>query len=113
MADAALRPVTIEVERQAALRICWGSGDVSAVPLEVLRQACPCAACRTAREEASRTSLPIVPAADEQTEMSRVADVTLVGHYALRIRWGDGHETGIYDFRLLRALSTTSKSERI
>jgi DUF971 family protein len=27
-----------------------------------------------------------------------------VGNYALGLTWGDGHDTGIYSFRFLRAL---------
>jgi DUF971 family protein len=28
----------------------------------------------------------------------------LVGNYAIRFRWSDGHDTGIFDFRFLRSL---------
>jgi DUF971 family protein len=31
-----------------------------------------------------------------------IADVSIVGRYALNFRWSDGHETGIYSFRYLR-----------
>jgi DUF971 family protein len=30
--------------------------------------------------------------------------VALVGTYGIRIRWSDGHGTGIYTFEILRAL---------
>jgi len=32
------------------------------------------------------------------------ADLEPVGNYALRFTWGDGHNTGIYSFDLLRSL---------
>ena len=36
-----------------------------------------------------------------------------VGNYALRIHWSDGHNTGLYNFKHLRALdeARTSQSE--
>jgi DUF971 family protein len=33
-----------------------------------------------------------------------IGDIAIVGRYALTFRWSDGHETGIYSFRLLREL---------
>lgn len=34
----------------------------------------------------------------------QIADIAVVGRYALNFRWSDGHETGIYSFRYLREL---------
>ena len=36
--------------------------------------------------------------------MVTVDEAELVGRYALRIRWKDGHDSGVYDFALLRSL---------
>ena len=33
-----------------------------------------------------------------------IADLNIVGRYALNFRWSDGHETGIYSFKYLREL---------
>jgi DUF971 family protein len=33
-----------------------------------------------------------------------IADISIVGRYALNFRWSDAHETGIYSFRYLREL---------
>jgi len=45
-----------------------------------------------------------VQAAASDSEMATLADAELVGHYGLRLRWQDGHDTGIFEFRLLRQL---------
>ena len=37
--------------------------------------------------------------------MVTVRRAELVGNYALQIVWEDGHNTGLYDFGLLRRLS--------
>ena len=34
----------------------------------------------------------------------RVTKAKLVGNYAIQFTWSDGHDTGIFDFRLLRSL---------
>lgn len=39
-------------------------------------------------------------------EELRVADVTLVGQYALQIGFESGHNTGLYTFSYLRGLDT-------
>jgi len=36
------------------------------------------------------------------TEEIKVVDAQLVGNYALKIVWSDGHDSGIYSFRYLR-----------
>jgi DUF971 family protein len=42
--------------------------------------------------------------------MATIASAELVGNYAVRVRWADGHDTGIYDFALLRALGEAEAS---
>lgn len=80
--------------------IAWESGDHSTYTGERLRWACPCAECRGEAGAPGRlsrvTSLP-------EDEL-RIADVTLVGQYALQIGFESGHNTGLYTFRYLRDL---------
>ena len=103
--DPAIQPVDIEVVRGKNLRIRWSDGGLSAIPLTQLRKSCPCAACGTERDQAEQRALPIVQDSAAQQAMVAVANAELVGRYALRITWRDGHDTGIYDFALLRSLS--------
>ena len=42
--------------------------------------------------------------ADSISESIEIKDLSIVGRYALNFRWSDGHQTGIYSFRLLREL---------
>jgi DUF971 family protein len=106
MTDASTTPVTIELDRERELRVHWSDGIWCKYPLATLRRACPCAGCREARSGAPSSGLPVVQAAAGQREMATVADIAMVGRYALRITWSDGHSTGIYDFELLRSLCT-------
>lgn len=106
MSADGVQPVEFDVQRGVALRITWADGRRSAVPLAELRRACPCAGCRAERESPSPRSLPVVAGSEEQRRMVTVTGVELVGRYALRMRWADGHNTGLYDYALLRRLGT-------
>lgn len=67
-------------------------------PARMLRLACPCAMC--VDEFSGRPLLDPARIA----ESVRPEQVALVGTYGIRIRWSDGHGTGIYTFEILRAL---------
>ena len=105
-AGDAARPADLRLDRREGLFITWADGRKSHYSLEYLRKNCPCATCREEREQrAARPanqgmSLTILPA--NISKAVEFADAKLVGRYAMQIVWGDGHSTGIYDFRLLR-----------
>jgi DUF971 family protein len=101
-----LRPVEIELSRSAGLRVRWSDGAVTSVGLAVLRENCPCATCRDRRQQREKQQSPlrVIPGGAEVSQQIAVESAELVGNYALRIRWRDGHDTGIYSYGLLRAL---------
>ena len=82
------------------LLIAWEDGSQSRLGGRRLRWACPCAECRGEGGAPGRL--------DEARELAdpelRLADVVLVGQYALQIAFQSGHATGIYTFRHLRSL---------
>ncbi len=108
-ADDRFRPVDLHLDRKEGLTIRWADGRTSRYGLAYLRQHCPCATCRTKREEESAgpdrapLSLTVLPANIDRA--AAFADAKLRGNYAIQIIWADGHSTGIYDFRYLRAIS--------
>lgn len=100
----ATRPCELDLDRTAGLRILWSDGLEAAIALPVLRRNCPCATCRDEREKRAKNPLHVMPAVANPADAVTVDSAQLVGNYALRIRWRDGHDTGIYDFGLLRSL---------
>ena len=78
-----------------AITITWDDGHIGRYPARALRLACPCAACV---EEMSGA-----PLLDPATVPADVAPrgLELVGAYAIRIAWSDGHATGIYTYASL------------
>jgi DUF971 family protein len=83
------------------LRVTWDDGNVSEYAWEPLRRACMCAYCHG--EGAYKGEV------DESTtfseEQTTLKEVFPVGRYGLTPSWGDGHDTGIYTFKMLRRAS--------
>ena len=80
------------------LRVTWSDGHESVFEGRALRLACACANCIhewSGEKLLETTSVPDRVSAEE---------VELTGRYGIRIRWSDGHDTGIYTFDRLRAL---------
>ena len=93
-----IEPREIKQEGDSALRILWADDCVCRYSAAELRRACPCAQC--VNEWTGQRTLKPEAVSDELT----MADISIVGRYALNFRWSDGHETGIYSFRYLRDL---------
>jgi len=87
------------------LAIHWNDGEESYFGLELLRRACPCAACGGEPDVIGNISRPRVSFNEKSFQLT---GFDLVGGYALQPRWADGHSTGIYSFTYLRRLSQTS-----
>ncbi len=100
-----LPPREIELDRAGVLRITWADGQRSDLPLAEVRRACPCATCRQERQTRPATTLRVVAPTAAQADMVRAENIELVGQYAVRLTWKDGHATGIYEFASLRDLA--------
>lgn len=94
-----LPPVPLEIHKAAeGLEVTWDEGHRSFYPYRMLRLACRCASCR---EEV--TDRPLLDPSTVKPDV-RAQAVELVGSYAIKITWDDGHDTGIYTYEHLLAL---------
>ncbi len=91
-----MKPKQLKISEEKELIIKWEDNEESIIPLTKLRRLCPCASCITEKLHESKTFIPLF--LESQT---KVADLTLVGNYALQIKWKDGHSTGIYEYPYL------------
>ena len=96
------RDLKVKIGEQKLL-IDWADGQRSEFALGTLRKQCPCATCRTERETQSPNPLKILRSDPSNL---RVTDAKLVGNYAIQFTWSDGHNTGIFEYRFLRALAS-------
>jgi DUF971 family protein len=99
-----MRPVQIKKDSAAGeLRITWDDGKVSAIAIKLLRDECPCAGCKG--EVLFGKVYKPAPLTVFQEGMYKLVELKAVGQYAIQAVWGDGHDTGIYSWEYLRALS--------
>lgn len=104
----AVTPLKVRVKKTegSGVEIDWRDGHTSAWDFRWLRDACPCATCHEEREKSGRA--PGDPKAKTQTLLAmyeappRPVEVTPVGKYAVKFKWNDGHEAGIYSWDYLR-----------
>jgi DUF971 family protein len=94
----AIDPREIMQDGDAGLKITWADGHVCHYLAPALRRACPCAQC--VNEWTGQRMLKAEAVSDDLI----IANLALVGRYALNFVWSDRHETGIYSFRYLREL---------
>ena len=87
---------------EGALRIEWGDGHYTALPLAQLRAKCPCATCRELRDAPPDPFRVLT--ASEAAAVPDLVDIEPVGRYGLKPVWMDGHNTGIYTYEYLRSL---------
>ena len=100
--ETTLPPSAIRrVPEERALAIEWPDGLVRKLNLVALRAQCMCALCV---DEITGERIIDVEGIDPEIA---IADLKLVGNYALRIQWSDGHRHGLYTWPHLRQLCET------
>jgi len=89
-------PTEIRRVEDREVHVTWADDHRSVFANRTLRERCPCAACvhelTGERLLDPRTIRPDI----------RAEEIALVGRYAIRIRWSDGHATGLFTFQRLR-----------
>ncbi len=104
-----VRPTKLELAGDDRLRIEWSCGTIREYEFRQLRDACPCATCREQRNQPAEQGglLPVLSAAEAQP--LRILGMEPVGNYAYSIKFSDGHDTGIFQFDLLRELGVATQ----
>lgn len=112
-ADASVVPLELDLDRSRHLRIRWADGKLCVLPLALLRQNCPCATCRAEREARESNPLRVMKAPVDESMLVTASGAELVGRYALKLVWRDGHETGIFEFKMLRRLADAAAAKSL
>jgi len=98
-------PKRLHLDRERGLEIEWTDGRIDLLSIEHLRRNSPSADARELRAEIDRNPLAVLPSGAASGPL-RANGAELVGNYAVRILFSDGHSTGIYTWAYLRSLST-------
>jgi DUF971 family protein len=94
-----LSPKAIErLPAEQALLVQWHDGLERRLPLVPLRAQCMCARCV---DEITGERIVDIEGIDPAIS---IVSMQLVGNYALKILWSDGHDTGLYTWEHLRRL---------
>lgn len=104
---AMIAPRVVEPDEDAStLRITWADDHESAIPYQALRDHCPCAHCKHARDQ--QQPIFLVPGMS-----TRLLSWKRIGNYALNFSWGDSHTDGIFAYDYLRGLCPCGVCEPI
>lgn len=102
------QPRRIDLKKDEALTIEWADGAVSVYPIEKLRRLSPSADMRELRQQMQRDPLTILPSGAGGRVVA--TDAELVGNYAIRISFSDGHATGLYSWAYLRSIDEPDRA---
>lgn len=96
-------PRHLHLERDRGLDVEWTDGRRIHYPIAWLRRMSPSADARELRKEMNANPLTVLPASAASGPLTATA-IEPVGNYAIRIRFSDGHSSGIYSWQYLREI---------
>jgi DUF971 family protein len=106
------KSVKVNLTTGAGVDIEWNDGHVSHYAFVYLRDACPCALCNEERDKSGRhpgePPKPAPGALPMFKEKAKPVSAEGVGKYAIKFKWNDGHDLGIYSWHFLREVCPCS-----
>lgn len=98
-------PAKLDLKKDKGLTVQWADGTTSYYSILYLRRMSPSADMKQLREEMAKNPLTVLPSAAGGGGGTLVATgAELVGNYAIKITFSDGHDTGIYSWVYLRSI---------
>ena len=104
-------PRSLHLDRQRGLHVTFHDGTTTFLSLALLRRQSPSADARHEREAAARNPLHVLSPRAANAGPLSAQGAELVGNYAIRIRFSDGHDTGLYAWKLLRELAEAAPGD--
>jgi len=103
-----IKPEHLDIKRDRGMTLRWADGREVFYPVAFLRRLSPSAEQKKLLREMSSNPLNILPssAAASTGEPLRIVDAEFVGHYAIKLKFSDGHDTGIYSWEYLRLIES-------
>jgi DUF971 family protein len=104
-------PVHLDLKKDAGLTIEWSDGLRAFYPIGHLRRWSPSADMRELRKAMGRNPLTVLPSGGSGGAVLRATTAELIGNYAIRVEFSDGHRTGIYTWEYLRRIDPERMTE--
>jgi DUF971 family protein len=111
-------PTRLDLKKDKGLTVEWADGRTSYYSIVYLRKMSPSADARQLREEQAKNPLAVLPASAVRAMGNSgggplvALSAEMVGNYALKIVFSDGHETGIYSWAYLREIDPAAGKPR-
>jgi len=103
-------PKHLDLKKDRGLTILWPDGSTSYYSINLLRRMSPSADMRQLREEIRKNPLTVLPSGSSRggsgggSGALTIEDAEMVGNYAIKFRFSDGHASGIYTWGYLREI---------
>lgn len=105
-------PIEMDLKKDEGLTIVWSDDVRSYYPIAYLRRLSPSADARELRKQIKANPLTVLPGGGGGSSGPLVAtDAELVGNYAIKIIFSDGHNTGIYTWGYLREIDPANNPD--
>lgn len=108
------RPIHLDLKKDRGLAVQWADGTSNYYSIAYLRKMSPSADAKELRAEMARNPLTVLPSSVANRGGGgpiTAVDAEFVGNYAIRIRFSDGHDTGIYSWRYLKEIAPVPPQE--
>lgn len=100
-------PDHLDINKEKGLTVRWSDGSESFFTVTHLRKMSPSADMRHLREEMKKNPLTVLPSSfARSTGPLAIRSAELVGNYALKIEFSDGHSSGIFTWEYLHQIDT-------
>jgi len=103
-------PTNLDLKKEVALTIDWSDGTRSVYPIAYLRKMSPSADMRELRKSMAKNPLTILPDSMGSSGPIAAIGAEMVGNYAIKIAFSDGHDTGIYTWDYLRQIDPATNT---
>jgi len=103
-------PINLDLKKDEALTIIWDDGLTSIYPIAYLRRLSPSADMRELRKSMAKNPLTILPDSMGSSGTLAATGAELVGNYAIKISFSDGHDTGMYTWDYLRQIDPATNT---
>jgi len=99
-------PKHLDLDKTKGLTVEWQDGTRSFYPIAYLRKMSPSAEQKALMEQMARNPLTVLPAsaAAHSGKPLTATGAEMVGNYAVKIIFSDGHDTGIFSWGYLRQI---------
>ena len=111
MGTDGITPEHLDLKKEHGLTVRWSDGVESFYPIAYLRKMSPSAEMRELRKQMDTNPLTILPSGMSGSDGIVATDAEMVGNYALKIVFSDGHSTGLYSWSYLREIDPATNPE--